>query len=365
MEIRILHAADLHLDSPFQGLDRDKAAQRRREQRQLLQDLAELANRSEAQLILLAGDLFDSAVSYYETGEALAEFFAAVKGQVVIAPGNHDFYAPGSPWATLSFGENVHIFQTPAIRAFDFPALGCRVWGAGFTSSLCPALMSTFRVSAGAERIELGLIHGELGPGNHNPITPAEIAASGLDYLALGHVHSYSGILTAGKTAYAYPGCPEGRGFDECGEKGVILGTVSKGKTDLRFVPLGRRRYEILTAEVTGREPMEAVEEAAAKARPEDVVRIELRGEYPGEIDCARLQKALEPRFFQVSVRSRVTLPRDVWEGREENSLRGLFLDNLWKQYEAAGDEETRARVLQAVKYGLAALDQREEWMPT
>ena len=364
MEVRILHAADLHLDSPFESLSGEKAVRCRREQRELLRQLAELCEKERVQLVLLAGDLFDSAVNYYETVEALKEFFDSVSAQVVISPGNHDYCAPGSPWASVRFGDNVHVFQTPAMRSFDFPELGCRVWGAGFTSSLCPPLLGSFRAGGPEERIELGVIHGELTPGNYNPMTPAQIQNSGLDYLALGHVHSYSGIRHAGRTAYAYPGCPEGRGFDECGEKGVILGTVGRGKADLRFVPLDRRRYEVVRADVTDRDPLQAALEAAAKIRPQDVVRIELVGEYPGRLPVEILEKELEQRFFEVQLRPRVTLPHDVWEGMEENSLRGLFLSAMREKYDAAADDAAREQALRAVKYGLAALDRREEWMP-
>ena len=68
-KLRILHSADLHLDSPFEGLSAGKAAIRRGEQRELLSALATLARRERADLVLLAGDLLDSDNTYYETGE--------------------------------------------------------------------------------------------------------------------------------------------------------------------------------------------------------------------------------------------------------------------------------------------------------
>ena len=76
MSVRILHAADLHLDSPFEALSGAQAAQRRREQRDLLRALPELAKAHGAEIILLAGDLLDSGSPYPETAKALAETFA-------------------------------------------------------------------------------------------------------------------------------------------------------------------------------------------------------------------------------------------------------------------------------------------------
>ena len=95
MSVRILHAADLHLDSPFEALTLAQAAQRRREQRSLLRALPELAQAHGAQIILLAGDLLDSASPYPETAKALAETFAGCASEVFLAPGNHDYYSAG------------------------------------------------------------------------------------------------------------------------------------------------------------------------------------------------------------------------------------------------------------------------------
>ena len=105
--IRILHAADLHLDSPFEGLPEEKAALRRNEQRQLLRALAQLRAESGAQLVLLAGDLFDSAASWAGTEDTLRLALAEMEVPVFISPGNHDFYSRSGRWQRLALPENV------------------------------------------------------------------------------------------------------------------------------------------------------------------------------------------------------------------------------------------------------------------
>ena len=90
-ELKILHAADLHLDSAFEALPAGKAQLRRTEQRGLLSRLAQLAQDEQVQLVLLSGDLLDSDASYYETGEELCRCLAGMNAPVFIAPGNHDF----------------------------------------------------------------------------------------------------------------------------------------------------------------------------------------------------------------------------------------------------------------------------------
>lgn len=74
-------------------------------------------------------------------------------------------------------------------------------------------------------------------------------------------------------------GCPEGRGFDELGEKGFYEGTLSEsGQVSLTFIPFARRRYEILEVDVTGRDPRAAVEAALPAAPDQDLYRILLTG---------------------------------------------------------------------------------------
>ena len=167
MSVRILHAADLHLDSPFEALTLAQAAQRRREQRDLLRALPELARTHGAQIILLAGDLLDSASPYPETAKALAETFDGCGAEVFLAPGNHDYYSAGAPYARLTFPENVHIFRSPRIEAVTLPELGVRVWGAAFTDSRCPGLLRGISVPTQAGLLDVLCLHGEVG----NPAT--------------------------------------------------------------------------------------------------------------------------------------------------------------------------------------------------
>ena len=96
--VKFLHTADLHLDSAFHGLTPDRAARRRQEQRQMLTDMAELANSHSCDLWLLSGDLFDSDCAFPETLETLRLALESFRGQVFIAPGNHDCLLNGSPY---------------------------------------------------------------------------------------------------------------------------------------------------------------------------------------------------------------------------------------------------------------------------
>ena len=362
-KLRILHSADLHLDSPFEGLSAGKAAIRRGEQRELLSALASLARREQADVVLLAGDLLDSDNTYYETGEELIRCLGQIPAPVFIAPGNHDYYSPKSPYARLKLPENVHVFTQNAIEAVALPALGARVYGAAFTEKRSGALLTGFRAEKQAGVWNLLCIHGEVGGRDsvYNPISTQDLADSGLDYVALGHIHKASGLQKAGDTWYAWPGCPEGRGFDETGEKTVSLIELSEEGCRMETFSIAGRRYQVLRVDVTGSDPLLAIHTQLPDETVSDIYRIILTGEIDQSPDLNRLYDALSELFFELQLRDETRLRRSVWERAGDDTLRGLFLMKLKKQFDAAGTEEQRLAIEQAARWGLAALDKREE----
>ena len=362
MSLRFLHAADLHLDSPFEGLPARKAAVRRGEQRELLSRLAELVEQEKLQLVLLSGDLLDSDNTYYETGEELIRSLGRMSVPVFIAPGNHDYYSESSPYARLSLPDNVHVFRRGEIECVYLPELNVRVYGAAFTDKRSRPLLTGFHAAPKtAGQTDLLCLHGDVGVREsiYNPVSEAELAASGVDYAAFGHVHKASGLCQAGKVWYSWPGCPEGRGFDETGEKGVLCGTVSPGRAALQFVPFGRRRYEILTVDVTDSEPLAAVSAALPRDTEQDIYRILLAGETEEPIRLERLRQELADRFYALELRDQTRMKQDIWARCGDDSLRGLFLQKMRQAYDTA-DDENRRKIEQAVRFGLAAMDNRE-----
>ena len=361
--IKIIHGADFHLDSPFSGLSPQLSAQRRGEQRELLDRLARLAREERADLVLLSGDLLDGELVYRETAQALARCLGSIPCPVAIAPGNHDFYSPRSVYATLDWPENVHIFTSPALQALPLPQLGCTVWGRAFTApSQDTSPLAGLPPAREEEGLRLACLHGDLAPqSQYGPLTREEVAASGLCYLALGHVHQSSGLQREGDTFWAYPGCPEGRGFDETGEKGVLCLEAEKGRVTARFVPLCRRRYEHVEVDLTGAEdPLAALLSSLPGETGEDIYRVTLTGSCPPP-DLAALERELAPRFFGLQLRDRTRLPVDLWRRREEDTLTGLFLREMWQLCR----QEEDSQVCQlAARFGLAALEKGEDVAP-
>lgn len=362
--LKFIHGADFHLDSAFAALPPRQAAARRRESRELPQCLANYVNQNGIELVLLAGDLFDSASAYRDTAESLSAALGQMAAQVYIAPGNHDWYGPGSPYLTVQWPDNVHIFTQPHLEAMAWPEKRLVLHGAAFTASEQSAGFLSGFAAPKDGNLHIGLLHGEIAPAEarYDPIWKEEIAASGLAYLALGHIHKRTEPLTYGRTVCAWPGCPEGRGFDELGEKGFYAGTIDDtGKVALTFVPFARRRYEILTVDVTGQAPRAAIEAALPTETVQDLYRILLTGETgEGGAQAEALQEALADRFYALEIRDQTRLAEDLWARAAEDSLRGLFLRDLKSRLDSARTEEERQRITMAARFGLAALDHRD-----
>lgn len=357
--IKILHAADFHLDSPFHGLSPEQAAIRREEHRKLVREMVELSNLRGCEIMLLSGDLFDGGFVYPDTIEVIRRAFSTCRAKIFIAPGNHDCCAVGSPYLTETFPENVHIFRSAEVTSVDLPDLNCRVYGAAFTGAEALPMLSDFHAKDDGV-CNLMVVHGdpENAKSPYNPITRQQIAASGLSYLALGHIHAASGLQTAGKTAYAHPGCPMGRGFDETGEKGAYIVEIEDGNVLAEFLPLPGRRYEILEV-AAGEDPLAAVETALPGDVSRDCYRILLRGESDG-IDVAALLRQLQDRFFSLTIRDETHPPVALWSEDGEDTLKGLTISALRAQYDRAQTDEERRRAEMAARYCLAAMDRKE-----
>lgn len=359
--MRILHAADLHLDSAFAGLAEEKAALLRQESRDILRRMVDWANDHAVDVMLLSGDLFDSDRMYSQTARTLAQALARFRGRIFLSPGNHDFYAPGSGYDAVDWPENVHIFTSRRPQTVLLRSLNASVTGAAFTSAEEWEPFDGASFSGGDASIRLGVLHGEVtrGESKYRAIPPAEIEKTNLTYLALGHVHRCAGVQRAGNTAYAYPGCLPGRGFDEIGDKGFLYGEITPEKVELEFIPFAPRRYQSVTADITDRDPADAVRQALDPDCGQDICRVLLTGSRRENFSLSALTSELSGLCAALELTDETYPEEDVWARCGEDSLRGLFLQNLRARYDGA-DEDEKRQLLQAARFGLAALDNRD-----
>ena len=162
-----------------------------------------------------------------------------------------------------------------------------------------------------------------------------------MDYVALGHIHSLSPLKIAGGTAYAYPGCTEGRGFDETGEKGALLVTLSEENgVSAEFVPLPGVRYDIVTADIGAAEPLEAVLGALSGLPAGGACRILLKGECEELPDVNLIRKKLDGRFRELQIRDETTRKINLWEQAGLDTLSGVFIGKLAAMEQALEEYE-------------------------
>ncbi len=380
-KIRVIHAADLHLGSPFSALPAASAAVRRNEQEQTFYDLIRLCRKRRTQILLIAGDLLDAVRVSPEQRRNLVRAFEEIpETQVFISPGNHDPYSRLCPYETEAWPPNVHVFKG-ALEPVFCKELDTVVWGAAFratrqASTLCPP---DFHVSsaaeAGPDTIHLIVLHGDLVAGKsggsaYNPIKASWIEESGADYVALGHVHDPTLVLRAGRTYYAYSGCPEARGYDEAGPRGFFAGTIAKGRADLDYIHMNKRNFYTLEVPVddcgTQTELADAVRrylrEKYSDDYAESAFRVTLTGALPHDFtpDTVALRRNLGDFCFDARVYDKTTASVDPEALRKETSIRGVFTDILWKRREAAeaeGDQPRVERIDLALKLGLASFE--------
>ncbi len=235
----IVHAADLHIDSPLRGLSRYEGApvaELRGATRRALENLISLCLEEQAKLLLLAGDLYDGEWRDYSTGLFLSAQLARLREvgtQVVWIRGNHD--AQSRLTKHLDLGEHAFELGVRAPETRSFEAFGVAVHGQGFASAAVTDDLSAGYPAPIAGMFNIGLLHTALsGRTGHAPYAPCDVRAlqnKGYDYWALGHVHAREVVS---ETPYiVFPGNLQGRHMRELGPKGATLihihdGAVSK-----------------------------------------------------------------------------------------------------------------------------------------
>ncbi|MBO4423497.1 MAG: DNA repair exonuclease [Clostridia bacterium] len=372
--VRILHMADLHLDSPFSLKSADAAQACRQMMRGTFTSAILYARTTETDIVLMPGDIFDTGYASRDTLALLkSQFEKNPQIRFVISPGNHDPYRPDSPWAKTEFPGNVYIFRSSALQKISFDDLNTDVYGWAFTDESMSADPLAVKPHPDPEKINVLCAHCELdGPvgGKYCSISKAEIEAAGFDYAALGHVHKGTdGAKKIGRSYYAYSGCLEGRSFDECGQKYAIAADLDKKNGEFRIDFLMKsftqRRFEIIEADVSGCADapsiIEAVNDAVKKVRPgqESSVRIVLRGQVPAETVISEgfiANNVSGVRYAEIEDRTEPTF--DIQRYAAEPGIRGAF----YRQMEpllSEGDERRKLIAARALRAGLAALNGR------
>lgn len=213
--MKLLLFADLHLDTRFPSA----GPLRRQALRDTLGRIVDLAEESQADAVLCAGDLYEHERCSPHTASFLQSSFDC-SVPVFLAPGNDDWYGPQSVYQQVDWSPNVHVFSSESLTPVEL-ADGITLWGAAHVGP-GPArdFLDGFAVNRGGVNLALG--HG---------CAPEDVEITGLDHAFLGHVHTPEHAVR-----YTFPGNPDPLTPGETGERGAVLCTVHDDGTVSREV---------------------------------------------------------------------------------------------------------------------------------
>lgn len=354
--MKLIHCADLHLDSPMTSKKtKEQAKKRRTELLFNFQRMVEYGVKNKVDAILIAGDLFDSSVVRKSISETVLE-------QIKSAPQIKFFYLRGNhdqqfEWnrRTNELPENLIMFQDGIEYYY-----GENVCIAGMILNGDNVNNVAQMLDFEPERFNILMLHGQVR--NYRceeetyQITMTDYKYKNIDYAALGHIHEYREGKIDERGIYVYSGCLEARGYDECGPKGFILLEVGQGTFTHEFIPFAQRTVHEVTLNVsdydTTKQVINALQNEMADMSGSDMVKATLTGIWKSErlLETEYIHTCFKDCFedFKILDKTRLYLNPDDYI--YDASLRGSFL-RLCMQSQM--DEEERKRI---IEIGLRAL---------
>jgi exonuclease SbcD len=359
--MRLLHFADLHLDAPFAWARPETARLRRRNRRETLTRIVQLAEDERVDGLLCGGDLFEHDRFTPDTVTFLRETFGRTNLPVYLAPGNHDWYSLRSPYALVDWSPNVHLFTEAQLTPVEL-ADGLTLWGAAHRAPAGTGpFFADFRTDRGG--VHLALAHAsersalpfqESGKEPHSPFDAGELEAAGIAHAFVGHYH-----VARDRDRHTYPGNPDPLEFGESEGRGVVLASIAEDGTvtrDRRSVAVSQ--VHDLTVTLDGCHHLDDVRQRIAMeiAPLSGSVRVTLGGEVPPELPVdARALVELGAHLDGFVVRIAALVPSyDLEAIHAEATVRGQFARDTLE----ITDEERRRKVLIT---GLRALEGRAD----
>ena len=326
--MKILHCADLHMDSPMEThMTREQAAKRNAEILMSFQRMTEYAENENVRVVLIAGNLFDGERVTRRTVEGVLDAVRRTPQiDYLYVSGNHDDQT--NAFADQEIPENFKRF-TDKWNTIEYGDVA--VSGIEITKNNASTLYG--QLPAQKSRVNIVMLHGQVSSACEvDQVNLNLLKGKNINYLALGHIHTYSCEQLDCDGIYCYPGCLEGRGFDECGEKGfVVLDTDGRKITPI-FIPFSSRKLHRVTVDITGATTNSAVHQAMKRASQnidkKDMVEFILTGAADPSARIAKkyLYNLVESDFFFVKIKDETKLILDPKDYENDISLKGEFI---------------------------------------
>jgi len=368
--LRILHTADIHLGKKFSGLGA-KGPSQREQLRTTFKRVIAAALEEQVDIVLIAGDLFDSNEQPQSNIDLVIEQFNLLgqKGiPVCLVPGTHDPLDSSSIYRKVDFEErcaNLNIFTDEDISCRQYPDLDLTVYGKPNLSNRSYASPLKGLERTGPTRFHVAMAHGsfhipEKAAEDDHVFRLEEIRSAGMDYIALGHWHAV--YACSEKPPAWYPGPPEWISGQR--ERGAVLlvGLTGSGEVSVEPRHLGLRDYDEVDIDMS-----EVPDDAALEARICDganenlVRRVTLRGLRDSGliVNTDKLEAALAAKLFHLTIADRSHTRSSQISDDGERLIRSRFIKLMNEKIEnAEGDEREIAE--NALQYGIALLDGRD-----
>jgi exonuclease SbcD len=333
---KFIHAADIHLDSPLQGLSRYESApvdSIRNACRRAFKNLIDLAIEEKVAFILLAGDLYDGNWKDYSTGIFLSQQMGKLNQhdiKVFAVAGNHD--AANRMTKALDTPSNMKILSGGKVETIKLEELSVAIHGRSFKTQHVDENLAAGFCAAEKGMFNIGLLHtsldGREGHANYAPCTLDDLRSKGYQYWALGHIHKQE--IVSKDPFVVFPGCIQGRHIREIGPKGCVVVTVEEETvTEIEKISLDVLRWTQTEIDLTDieeqRDVLEKVREiieqerALAEDRPL-AMRIKLKGATKLSNQLAAFPEKLEQ---QIKALGAETAGDELWIERVENITTG------------------------------------------
>ncbi|MBQ3234815.1 MAG: DNA repair exonuclease [Clostridia bacterium] len=349
--MKIIHTADIHLGSKIGGFPKEISEERREEVRNSFKRMVVFAEQNDVSAIIISGDLFDSDRPFRKDKDF---FYSVVKSHPSITffylRGNHD-----EAGEELNF-DNLKLFGS---EWNSYTLNGVTITGVELSSENSTSYYSTLNLDK--SNLNIVMLHGAVADGEGaGIINLSRLKDKNIDYLALGHYHTFTENKIDGRGIAVYSGCLEGRGFDETGDKGFVLLTVESDKISHEFIPFSERKIVWDKVSVTGLSDAYSIYSRAKEIRKfslSDIYRVELIGELDAGLDgvSADVKKYLSDDVKFIDVKDSTKKKIDVKKYENDTSIIGEFVREVYKSIDYS--EEDKARI---IAYGLKALSNVE-----
>jgi hypothetical protein len=378
MVFKILHLADVHLDTSFRDSSLGSAAStaRREGLRQALEQAFSSARERHVDAITIGGDLYEAERVSPDTAQFLKQLFQQVSPiRIFISPGNHDPYTRNSLYSWFDWPSNVHIFREPRLMPVQLTD-GLQLWGAAHDSpAFYQPLFTNFHITD--DQTSLLLLHGTdrsltLGQGKNAfcPFTFEEIQSSGFEMALLGHIH-HQHLTPRTNPILCYPGTPEPLGFDEEVGHSILLAEWDGGKWHVEDLDISRWICCSTQLDITDLDSRNQIIEqirnlwSSERQTKKCLARVIFTGQLSLSLDLNQeaIASSLRTEFEDLVLEDETLPPFDLEALKAESTTTGVFVRRVLQAIETAKQthgDETQKRLEIALRFGLLALEGRE-----